>query len=48
MREVTTHLNAASTVSILTRLHNPQGVAIFGVLIQDFVILRIVESVYEF
>ena len=48
MGEVTTNLNAASSIGILARLHNPQGVTILGVLIKDFVVLRVVESFNKF
>lgn len=45
--EVATDLNAAAPVRVLTRLHDPEGVAVLGVFLQRFVILRVVETLHE-
>ena len=46
--EVATDLNATAPVRVLARLHNPERVAILGVFLQRFVILRVVETLHEF
>ena len=45
--QVATDLDSTSTIRVLARLHNPELVAVLGVLLQHLVVLRVVVRLLE-
>ena len=45
--QVATHLDTTASIRVLTRLHNPELVAVLGVLLEHLIVLRVVIRFLE-